>query len=309
MNLAIKNLNGILENIVSIRYFKFNGSNYLIFTKNEIDESGYQKLYISKINNMVGNAIADEVEWNLVRDTIKVIAKANKEGTALPVEDLAEEQLGGIQIMGQKPFKLTASSVALLAANKKVNANVTSENIMSDPVNPAPVSAAIVEPVISSTPVAPVAPVVESTVVSTPVDMMNNVPEVAQPVMPQQPLAEFTIPTVQQSQVTDAVSDVSLNEPINTPTPVETPIFENYVSPVTPSVVTDKELAVDTNVQNSNIFDFPTVESRATTNPVVEQPSVDYKKLYEEQTLKLNALTTELENYKNIIEQLKNILK
>ena len=129
MNIAIKNINGMIENIIVVRYFQFNGANYLIFTKNEVDESGYQKLYISKIVNMVGNGITDEVEWNLLRDTIKVIAKANKENSTLPVQDLNESEINGMQIMGEKPFKLTSASVSLLSANKVNNASVNLNSI------------------------------------------------------------------------------------------------------------------------------------------------------------------------------------
>lgn len=286
MNLAIKNVSGLIENVVVVRYFKFNGGNYLIFTKNEVDEAGYQKLYISKVNNMIGDNISDEVEWNLIRDTIKVIAKANKENTTLPVQDMNEAEINGIQINGQKPFKLTSASVALLSANKNVmnNANVV-------------------------TPAAPQTPIPNSTPIESTV---NPMPETAQvssevvptPVIPQQPVQPET----------PSIEPLNMDIP-NMVAPVlqqsETTIAPNIVEPQQPFVSDNTSMASipvgTTNI--SDVFEFPGASVQPVTPAIEPIPTVDYKKLYEEQTLKLNALTTELDKYKAIIEQLKNILQ
>ena len=323
MNLAIKNLNGILENIVTIRYFKFSGSNYLIFTKNEIDEAGYQKLYISKINNMVGNAIMDEVEWNLVRDTIKVIAKSNKEGTPLPIEDLEETQLNGIQIIGQKPFKLTASSVALLGANKKVNVASQPQPTNVQPTIPVKEELTSVAPTVSGiidTPVMPATTLTPSESVSPaqPIQPGDSVLPVSggieQPVSqvtPQQSFAEFSIPATQPSPAPMSLTSDNFSAPasVTNPAVVQAPVFEDVSGFIEPSVIQSNIQNAEPVISNSNVFDFPAMATTVPNSMPVEQPAVDYKKLYEEQTLKLNALTTELDNYKNIIEQLKSILK
>lgn len=309
MNLAIKNASGMLENVAVIRYFSFNGGNYLIFTKNEIDESGYQKLYISKINNMIGDSIVDEVEWNLVRDTIKVIAKANKENSVLPVQDMNEADINGIQIIGQKPFKLTSASVSLLSANKNVQSNsfnnivVTEDiNVQSQPVVEQPLVETNMEPNISMVlpnepaVVAPTQDIINSSVepanvensveqnLSSPMDTYASTPDmninISQPVFP--------------SVATNDVMDVQSTAITTTP---ELPI--QNVAPV----MTETQ-----KIETSNIFDFPIPQQPVVETPVVE-PALDYKKLYDEQTLKLNTLTAELDKYKNIVEQLKNILK
>lgn len=316
MNLTVKNAMGEQFNILAIRYFKFNGINYLIFTKNEIDEAGYQKLYISKINNMVGNNIDDEVEWNLVRDTIKAIAKANKDNSVLPVQDLNEMEINGIQIVGQKPFKLTVASVTLLGANKNVmpqaqNVVPPAQAVPVEPLNNVqPVTIAPVEPTPAVNFGQPITPTDIPNVTPEPViPQVQNTVDVAQPVMPQ-----FTAPVEPAVPVA--------------PQPVVTPVQQNPVEPFMPNTVVPPVEPVNTNptitpvVNNQPIttvdpFSFempsapqPTMPQQpvAPQQPVVPTETVDYKKLYEEQTLKLNALTVELDKYKAIVDQLKNIL-
>lgn len=141
-NVIVKNAQGEQLNINVARYFRLNGIEYLIFSLNEIDEGGYVKLYISKVNGGLASTIADDVEWNLIKDTIKTIIKSNKDGLALPITDLDVKKLADLQISDQKVFKLNDSLLQLLSANKKVEAYV------------AP---AITEtPVIENQPVAPI---------------------------------------------------------------------------------------------------------------------------------------------------------
>ena len=297
MNLNVKNSVGEQFTIAVIRYFKFNGLNYLIFTKNEVDEAGYQKLYISKVSNMVGNNIDDDIEWNLVRDTIKVIAKANKENTTLPVQDLDESEINGIQIIGQKPFKLTVSSVALLSANKKV------------------------EPPVVSSPAIPVVDTFDVSQQSTTIRPLESItvqpaPELVVPTaVEQQPVQSENIPqsvvdatpvfSVPNSVLTETLSSPSMDsgaplaEQNNSVTTVnQYQPLNNVIEPM------DSNVNPTGTTLTNDLFNF-TVPAEVVT-PV---ETVDYKKLYEEQTLKLNTLTTELENYKSIVEQLKNILK
>lgn len=293
MNITVKNSLGEQFGITVVRYFKFNGVNYLIFTKNEIDEAGYQKLYISKISNMIGNNIDDEVEWSLVRDTIKVIAKANKENTTLPIQDLNEAELNGIQINGQKPFKLTAASVALLSANK----NVQPINVVTPNPNP------IVTPI--ETVVPPVAPQT-SPVYSEPVQPVSSV---QQPIVPP---AENVVPTTKPMNVVnpDPVEPVvQFTQPTM---PIEQPLYDG-INPTVQTTInsqpvpTSSPLEPQQSVSISDPFNFFTPTPVAPQAPTAD--TVDYKKLYEEQTLKLNTMTTELEKYKSLVEQLKTILK
>lgn len=117
---TVQKNSGEAININVVRYFELNGFNYLIFSLNEIDDGGYVKLYISKIINGVGNTITDDVEWNLVKDTIKDIIKRNKDGIPNGISDLNETVLSNIIINDQKVFKLNDSLLQLLSANKSV---------------------------------------------------------------------------------------------------------------------------------------------------------------------------------------------
>ena len=324
MNIAIKNINGINENVVVVRYFQFNGANYLIFTKNEVDESGYQKLYISKIVNMVGNSITDEVEWNLLRDTIKVIAKANKENTTLPVQDLNELEINGLQLMGEKPFKLTSASVALLSANKAhgANANLNTVNNVNGMVSMPQVSPINNQPVSHlDSVVTPVAPSINS--VPSPMNI-DSVPNNANNI------TTMNVNTLQSESGQNLSNTVSTNvgsEPFNsfnmananTNNLAATTVVSAPVNVATPSIEpqmmapapTSNE--VDVNLQspiNPVLETMPNLNAAPASFAVVDtaEPVIDYKKLYEEQTLKLNTITGELDKYKNIVEQLKNIL-
>lgn len=129
---TVKKVDGSIENITVVRYFKLNDFSYLIFSLNEVDDGGYVKLYISKVINGIGGTISDDVEWNLVKDTIKDIIKRNKEGISAGVNDLNESSLANITISDQKVFKLNASLLQLLSVNKNVVNSIPSEPVIED---------------------------------------------------------------------------------------------------------------------------------------------------------------------------------
>lgn len=129
---TVKKADGSIESIHVVRYFKLNDFSYLIFSLNEIDDGGYVKLYISKVINGIGVTISDDVEWNLVKDAIKDIIKRNKDGISSGVNDLDENSLTNITINDQKVFKLNASLLQLLSANKNVTSTIPSEPIIDD---------------------------------------------------------------------------------------------------------------------------------------------------------------------------------
>ncbi len=110
-----------------IRYFKVNDKKYLIFTLEEKDEQGYIKVYVSKILGLNGTLAAydiiDETEWASVKDLIKKIIKANREGGALEIEDLSLERLNNIKINGQQVFKLIGNLIELLGSNISAKAD------------------------------------------------------------------------------------------------------------------------------------------------------------------------------------------
>lgn len=120
-----------------IRYFKVNDKKYLIFTLEEKDEQGYIKVYVSKILGLNGTLAAydiiDETEWASVKDLVKRIIKANREGGALEIEDLSLERLNNIRINGQQVFKLISNLIELLGSNISAKADDTEDMLPSAP--------------------------------------------------------------------------------------------------------------------------------------------------------------------------------
>lgn len=118
-----------------IRYFKVNDKKYLIFTLEEKDDQGYIKVYVSKILGLNGTLAAydiiDETEWASVKDLVKRIIKANREGGILEIEDLSLDRLNNIKINGQQVFKLISNLIELLGSN--VNAKTDDEEDMLPP--------------------------------------------------------------------------------------------------------------------------------------------------------------------------------
>lgn len=117
---AFNQNNQALE-IEMVRYFKRDEKKYLIFTLGEKDEQGYIKVYVSKILGLNGTLAAydiiDETEWANVKELVKKIIKANREGEALGIEDLSTERLNNIKINGQQVFKLMSNLIDLLGSN------------------------------------------------------------------------------------------------------------------------------------------------------------------------------------------------
>lgn len=328
MNIAIKNISGVNENVYVIRYFHFNGANYLIFTKNEVDESGYQKLYITKVINMVGNGINDEIEWNLLRDTIKVIAKANQDKTTLPVQDLNDSDANGIQVMGEKPFKLTSASASLLSANKSAVVNASLGSEISAPVvssvgasdfnnNPASVNI----PTNDNPGALSVGNNVLNDITMPQGNSLQN--DFSNPISSVDSASENLIKEsnissafMQNPNIANSIvgaipnADLQPNELMKTEIPMND-IGNNINASLSSNNISQQDLYSDlqsSNDLNNSGLANQNVNSNVLPGQVVAEPVIDYKKLYEEQTLKLNAITVELNKYKNIIEQLKNIL-
>ena len=127
----IKNINGEDVELEVIRYFTNNDVEYLIYSLNEIDDAGYIKLYASKIVGNNASIISDEEEWNLVKEIIKQIVKNNRDGSALDVIDLNENNLNNVTLVDTRVFKLQGNLVTLLSENKNIKEedNVINEEI------------------------------------------------------------------------------------------------------------------------------------------------------------------------------------
>lgn len=121
----IKNTNDDYVEIEVVRYFVNNDTEYLIYSLNEIDESGYTKLYASKIIGTRACIITDNEEWNLIKEIIKEVVRCNRDGSDLNIIDLNEDNLNDIMLQDTRVFKLQGNLVNLLQENKRVEEPVT----------------------------------------------------------------------------------------------------------------------------------------------------------------------------------------
>ena len=121
----IKNTNGDYVEIEVVRYFVNNDTEYLIYSLNEIDESGYTKLYASKIIGTKACIITDNEEWNLIKEIIKEVVRCNRDGSDLNIIDLNEDNLNDIILQDTRVFKLQGNLVNLLQENKKIEEPIT----------------------------------------------------------------------------------------------------------------------------------------------------------------------------------------
>ncbi len=124
----IKNIDDEYIDVEVIRYFLNNDTEYLIYSLNEIDESGYTKLYASKIIGSRACMITDSDEWNIIKEIIKEVVRCNRDGSELNIIDLNEDNLNDIVLQDTRVFKLQGNLVNLLSENKKVSKQIVEEN-------------------------------------------------------------------------------------------------------------------------------------------------------------------------------------
>lgn len=73
---------GSKEEVEVLLAFKFNDNNkeYVIYTKNEVDENGNVTIYISNVlrngNNVTLTTVADDNEWTRIKNVLRELSKA-----------------------------------------------------------------------------------------------------------------------------------------------------------------------------------------------------------------------------------------
>lgn len=106
-----------------VRYFQNVNDKYLIYTKNEKDNSGFILLYLTKVISdngiRIGMEITDPNEWSLITNFIRKTVAENKENKQLSIIDVNPIEVNDLKINAFKPFKLQESVVELFARNKK----------------------------------------------------------------------------------------------------------------------------------------------------------------------------------------------
>lgn len=110
--------NGIPVHLV--RYFNYQSKNYLIFTReSEADEQGYVTINISEVVNE-GGLSAIVVDDQTSKDIVKIIANANKNNIPLDIVDLDYNDIDGINILGDKAYRVLPNYVEILSKNRTV---------------------------------------------------------------------------------------------------------------------------------------------------------------------------------------------
>ncbi len=73
---------GTKEEVEVLLAFKFNDNNkeYVIYTKNEIDDNGNVTIYISNVtrmgNNITLSTVSDENEWTRIKNVLRELSKS-----------------------------------------------------------------------------------------------------------------------------------------------------------------------------------------------------------------------------------------
>ena len=294
-----------------VRYFLNNNKELLIYSLNEVDESGYTRLYVTKLNGTDGaytGETLDDNEWNEVKNLVKVIVKANKEGMPVPIQDLDPKKITNITLKDKKVFKLNNPLVNDLSNNKNYGGN--SQNT-STPMQPSP----------------------------SPYEMpQTSAPSFEAPntnpyEMPQASAPSFEAPNTNPYGIPQT-STPSYEMPQTSAPSFETPNTNPYEMPQTstPSFEMPNTTPYEMPQTSAPSFEMPNTtpyEMTQTSTPSFEMPnnsgvinsqsnneqSNEYKtKIDDIQTKnaqlqeEINKLNEELNKYKNIVSNIKNVI-
>ena len=82
-NIMITTLpDGTKEEVEVLLSFKFNDNNkeYVIYTKNEVDDNGNVTIYISNVarvgNNITLSTVSDDSEWTRIKNVLRELSKS-----------------------------------------------------------------------------------------------------------------------------------------------------------------------------------------------------------------------------------------
>ncbi len=274
---TISNLQGESGLVNVVRYFNNNGVEYLIYSLNEVDEAGYTRLYVTKLNGVDGMYTADTLndnEWNEIKNLVKIIVKSNKEGMPTPVQDLNPKKINNILLKDKKVFKLNAPLVNDLSANKP-NFDTTDNDGSEQKTiqNDIPSAPAF------ETPVQPTFEVPSAPTFETPVQPTFEVPSAPAFETPVQPT--FEVPSAPA---------------------FETPVQPTFEVPSAPTFETPVQPTFDFNATfgNNTVSDSNTMNNGTQDN---------YKEMYEEQLNKNKELQAQIDHYKELFNNVKNIIE
>lgn len=136
--------NNFILNVDLIRYFEYNNSQYLIYSKGETDEKGYQKLYLSEVLEELGEPVIynfDDDEWQNMQKIIKEVIKKIKSNDKDSIRDLDVQSINQIYVNEPRYFKLDKKLADILSSELEI------DNDLSDEVQEEMLENIIIEPV------------------------------------------------------------------------------------------------------------------------------------------------------------------
>ena len=114
-----------------IRYIKLNNQNYLIYSLNEKDEEGYEKLYINKIIDNEEDLIT-EPEWEELKRNIPVIVKEIKSNNITNFSDLDMTNIKRGNLKYARAFKLKVNIVDSIKNRQEVDIHSEINNLLNE---------------------------------------------------------------------------------------------------------------------------------------------------------------------------------
>lgn len=103
-----------------VRYFRFKNDEFLIYSKSEVDEKDYMKLYLVRVMEELGQpvvqTIKNETDWANMQNIVKKVLKEIKTGKIKLLEDLDYNKIEGIKIVNPRHFKLDIKLVDILSS-------------------------------------------------------------------------------------------------------------------------------------------------------------------------------------------------
>ena len=286
---TISNLQGESGLVNVVRYFLNNGSEFLIYSLNEVDESGYTRLYVTKLNGVDGNYTAEtlnDTEWADIKNLVKVIVKANKEKLPVPIQDINPHKIRKIVLKDKKIFKLNTPLVNDLSANQP---NFNEENDTAPTGGEQKTAFEMPGAPTFDTPAQPTFEMPGAPTFETP----------AQPTLEMPGSPTFETPAQPTFEMPSA------------PT-FETPAQPTFEMPSAPTFETPAQPTFDTNntqnISNFGTFDFGATDTFANPTQSLNNENNQTQSVKELQD-EIARLNEEVAKYKSIVDNVKNLIE
>ena len=121
-------LDGNIVEGTCIRYINYENINYFIYSLNEQDDEGYEKLYINKIDDE--EKYIDDFNWDMLKRVIPAIVKEIKNNDITLFKDLDVEKITEIDTKYAHTFRLKIDIVKLITKKtEKEKINMLDEEL------------------------------------------------------------------------------------------------------------------------------------------------------------------------------------